>query len=214
MKVQSFTFNPFQENTYVLSDDTQQCIIVDPGCYTPPEKQELSAYIASIQLQPCRLVNTHAHLDHILGNNYVSGLYKLSLEMHDADTAILKAAPVYGEMWGIHAEPSPDPSVLLKEGDTVTFGQTSLKVLFTPGHSPGSICLYAEKEGILIAGDVLFRESIGRTDLPGGDYDTLIRSIREKLFVLPDDVRVFPGHGPDTTIGYERRNNPFLVEGK
>ena len=210
MTIHSFTFNPFQENTYVLSDESKQCIIVDPGCYDAREKAALAEYVESQGLVPVRLVNTHAHIDHILGNNFVAGRYHLGLEMHEADVDILRAAPVYGQMWGVNCEPSPEPSLLLKEGDIVAFGHTKLKVFYTPGHSPGSVCLYAEEEGILVAGDVLFYESIGRTDLPGGDYEELIQSIREKLFVLPDNVQVWPGHGPSTTIGHERQHNPFV----
>ena len=210
MLVQSFTFNPFQENTYVLSDESRQCIVVDPGCYTTEEKHTLRTFIESSGLTPVKLINTHAHIDHILGNHYIADRYGISLEMHEADTAILRAAPVYGQMWGVRPDPSPEPSVLLKEGDTITFGNQSLKVLFTPGHSPGSVCLYSETTHVLVAGDVLFYESIGRTDLPGGDYETLLDSIRTKLFVLPGEVKVFPGHGPSTTIGHEKQNNPFL----
>ena len=212
MNIKSFTFNPFQENTYVLADETGQCIIVDPGCYTQAEKQELDDYILSAGLTPVKLVNTHAHIDHILGNNYVASRFGLPLEMHPADTAILKGAAVYGEMWGIKVEPSPEPSVLLNEGDELLFGNTALRILFTPGHSPGSICFYSENDKAVIAGDVLFYGSIGRTDLPGGDHGTLIRSIRGKLFSLGDEVKVFPGHGPATTIGFERKNNPFLQD--
>jgi len=210
MHIHSFTFNPFQENTYVLSDDTGQCIIVDPGCYTTEEKKELDDYILSSNLKPVKLVLTHGHIDHILGNNHVAGKYGLSPEIHAADAPMLKSAVVLGEMWGIRVEPSPEPSALLNEGDEIRFGNTALSILFTPGHSPGSVCLYQEKEKVVIGGDVLFYESIGRTDLPGGDHATLIRSIRNKLFVLADDVKVFSGHGPATTVGYEKKNNPFL----
>jgi len=210
MQIQSFTFNPFAENTYVLFDETHECVIIDPGCYTENERMELDEFITRKNLKPVKLINTHAHIDHILGNNHVVGKYNLNLEMHPADETVLKAATVYGEMWGIQVEPSPKVSHYLKEGDEVIFGNSRLKILFTPGHSPGSICLYDEEDQIVIAGDVLFYGSIGRTDLPGGDYDTLIGSIRKKLFVLADNVKVFPGHGPATTIGFERVNNPFL----
>ena len=155
-------------------------------------------------------MNTHGHIDHILGNNFVAGKYNLRLEMNALDVDLLQAAPVYGEMWGIHAEPSPDPEVFLTEGDEVSFGNSTLNVIETPGHSKGSISFYSSDNNFVIAGDVLFYGSIGRTDLPGGDFDTLIRSIKEKLFPLGDDCKVYSGHGPETTIGFEKRNNPFL----
>ncbi len=208
--VKFFTFGPFEENTYVLYDETKECIIIDPGCYDANEKHELAEFIESKKLRPVRLLNTHAHIDHILGNNFVAGKYHLKLEMNERDIGILKAAPTYGQMWGIQAEPSPEPEVLLSESDEVRFGNSSLKVLFTPGHSEGSISFYSSENNFVIAGDVLFNGSIGRTDLPGGDFDTLIRSIREKLFPLGDDCTVYPGHGPVTTIGFEKENNPFL----
>jgi hydroxyacylglutathione hydrolase len=208
--VQSFTFGPFEENTYVLFDETRQCIILDPGCYTANEKRELADFIEFEKLKPVKLINTHAHIDHILGNNFVAGKYNLPLEMNELDVKLLKAAPTYGQLWGIQAEPSPEPSVLLEEGDEVKFGNSVLKVLFTPGHSEGSISFYNRENNFVIAGDVLFYGSIGRTDLPGGDFDTLILSIKEKLFPLGDSCKVYSGHGPATSIGFERENNPFL----
>lgn len=209
---QSFTFNPFQENTYVLSDETRECVIIDPGCYTEEEKNELSEYIAANGLKPVKLLLTHAHIDHVLGNNYLCGKYGLKIEMNAIEKELLKSAQLYGEMWGIQVEPSPVPEIFLEEGDTVKFGNSTLQIIFTPGHSPGSICFHDPKQKILIAGDVLFNGSIGRTDLPGGDYGTLITSIREKVFPLGDEYKVYPGHGPATTIGHERKFNPFVGE--
>lgn len=208
--VNSFTFGPFEENTYVLHDETMQCIILDPGCYTADEKRELADFIEINKLKPVKLINTHAHIDHMLGNNFVAGKYNLKLEMNEHDVKLLKAAPTYGQMWGINAEPSPDPDVLLKEGDVVQFGNSKLEVLFTPGHSEGSISFYCREDDFVIAGDVLFYGSIGRTDLPGGNFDTLISSIKEKLFPLGDSCKVYSGHGPETSIGFEKENNPFL----
>lgn len=210
MTVDFFTFNPFQENTYILSDETKQCIIIDPGCYDSNEKDELAAFIENQKLKPVKLINTHCHIDHVLGNKFIADKYNLQLELNFLEIPLLRAVGNYASMYGIYCDPSPEPFALLKEGDVLKFGNTSLQILLTPGHSPGSICLYNEKEKLLIAGDVLFQMSIGRTDLPGGDYDTLIKSIREKLFILPDDVKVCPGHGPATTIGFEKKNNPFL----
>jgi hydroxyacylglutathione hydrolase len=208
--VDFFTFGPFEENTYVLHDETGKCIIIDPGCYDADEKRALVDFIETNKLIPVKLLNTHGHIDHILGNNFIAAKYNLNLEMNRHDVKLLKAASTYGELWGIRAEPSPEPETLLDEGDLVKFGNTTLKVFFTPGHSEGSISFYNSRDNFVIAGDVLFNGSIGRTDLPGGNFETLIKSIKEKLFPLGDDCKVFPGHGPVTTIGFEKENNPFL----
>jgi len=210
LEVKTFTFNPFEENTYVLFDETKECVIIDPGCYTEEEKKELESFISDNKLKPVKLLLTHGHIDHILGNNFVTAKYNLQIEMNKHDVPLLKAAPVYGEMWGIRCEPSPDASQLLDEGDVVSFGNSKLNVFFTPGHSAGSICFYNRENDFVIGGDVLFYGSIGRTDLPGGNFETLIRSIKEKLYHFGDSCRVYSGHGPDTTIGFERQNNPFL----
>ncbi len=211
MTVDTFTFNPFQENTYILSDKTGECIIIDPGCYEPREKEELEGFILQRGLKPVRLINTHCHIDHVLGNRFVQDTYNLQLELSMLEIPLLNAVTEYGTQFGITCEASKEPFAFLVEGEPVTFGQTSLSLLHTPGHSPGGMCLYHEGEKVIVAGDVLFQMSIGRTDLPGGDYDTLIASIREKLFALPDDVTVYPGHGPSTTIGHEKQHNPFLA---
>ena len=208
--IHSFTFNPFSENMYILYDETKEALIIDPGCYTQPEKEELAKFIRDAGIKPVKLLNTHAHIDHVLGNNFVAAKYGLKLEMHEADADLLRSAPVYGQMWGIKPEPSPEPSAFLTEGDEVKFGNSKLDVLYTPGHCPGSITFYSSDEKFAIVGDVLFYGSIGRTDLPGGNHELLIRSIREKLFPLGDDMVVYPGHGPSTTIGFEKQHNPFL----
>ena len=211
LNIKSFTFNTFEENTYVISDDTLECLIIDPGCYSLEEKRELERYIASNNLIPVKILLTHAHIDHILGNNFVSGKYNIPIQMSSIETSLLEAAPEYGKMWGISAEPSPKPALFVKEGIEIIFGKSSLRAIFTPGHSPGSFSYYNEKTKNLFSGDVLFMQSIGRTDLPGGDYETLIRTIEEKILSLEDDVIVYSGHGPSTTIGNERKNNPFLI---
>ncbi len=208
--IQSFTFNPFSENMYILYDETKEALIIDPGCYTQLEKEELAKFILETGLKPVKLLNTHAHIDHVLGNNFVAAKYGLKLEMHEADADLLRSAPVYGQMWGIKPEPSPEPSAFLNEGDVVRFGNSKLDVLFTPGHCPGSITFFSSDEKFAIVGDVLFYGSIGRTDRPGGNHELLISSIREKLFPLGDDMVVYPGHGPSTTIGFEKQHNPFL----
>ncbi|MCC7232249.1 MAG: MBL fold metallo-hydrolase [Bacteroidia bacterium] len=210
IRLQSFTFNPFQENTYLLWDDSRECIIIDPGCYTVAEKQILASFIEDEKLKPVRLLNTHAHIDHILGNAFVCSRYGIQPEIHPGEMDILRAAPVYGEMWGIQAEPSPEPCRIPDPGDRIHAGKFSLEILFTPGHSPASVSFYSPDDRLLIGGDVLFYESIGRTDLPGGDYDTLICSIRERLFVLPPETKVYAGHGPATSISHEMEFNPFL----
>ena len=212
IQVHSFTFNPFQENTYLLSDESTECVIIDPGCYTETEKNELAGFITAKGLKPVKLLLTHAHIDHVLGNNFLCGKFNLKVEMNSIEKDLLKSAQLYGELWGIQVEPSPAPEIFLQEGDVVNFGQSALEIIFTPGHSPGSICFYNRKEKFAISGDVLFYGSIGRTDLPGGDFDTLIRSIREKVFPLGDDYKIYPGHGPSTTIAHEKKYNPFVGE--
>ncbi|WP_187261187.1 MBL fold metallo-hydrolase [Pontibacter beigongshangensis] len=210
MKVTCLTFNPFQENTYLLHDDTKECIVIDPGCYEKQEQQELKQYIAEHGLKVVRLLNTHCHIDHVLGNKFVADTYGVELEIHETDLQTLRSVPVYAPSYGFPMYAEQAPGAFLKEGEPVTFGNTELQVFFTPGHAPGHVVFYSEKDKACIGGDVLFRSSIGRTDLPGGDFDTLIRSIHTKMFTLPDDVTVYPGHGPETTIGFEKKHNPFL----
>lgn len=210
VQVHSLTYNPFAENTYILSAPGGQCIIIDPGCYDQAERDDLVAYITSNGLQPVRLINTHCHVDHILGNAFVAKKYNLGLEIHEGELPVLQAGPMVAGMYAIAYDKSPDPISYLKEGDVISFGGVDLQVLFTPGHSPASICLYNAIDGWVIGGDVLFHENIGRTDLPGGNFDTLIRSIKTKLFTLPNETVVYPGHGIETTVGYEKMFNPFM----
>ena len=206
-----FTFNPFQENTYVVFDETKECVIIDPGCYEAHERIELSNFVIENDLLPVRLLNTHCHLDHVFGNSFVHKTWGIELEIHRGELPVLEAVPQISKFYGVPmGEPSPLPGKFIEEGDVIAFGNTKLEAILTPGHSPASLSFYCREDGLLIAGDVLFKESIGRTDLPGGDFDTLIASIKDKLLPLGDEVKVFPGHGASTTIGYERRNNPFL----
>ena len=209
LHVASFTFNPFQENTYVVHDGSQ-AILFDPGCWNTAEERELEAWFTHNAITPTRLVLTHAHIDHVLGCAWVHKKYGMLPELHRADLPLLQAAPRQGKLYGVHCEPSPEPAHFIEPGDVLRLGNEELKVLFVPGHAPGHIALFSEEHRFVIAGDVLFRDSIGRTDLPGGDTDTLLRSIREQLFPLGDDVAVYCGHGPETTIGRERQKNPFL----
>lgn len=211
LQIRSFEFNPFQENTYVLYDETKQCVIVDPGCYDEQERTELADFIKNEGLDVVLLLNTHCHVDHVLGNYFVKEKYKTKLLIHEADSATLKAVQVYAPGYGMHGYQPAEPDGFLNEGDTVKFGNQSLKVLFVPGHAPGHIAFYDAESRVVIGGDVLFYNSIGRTDLPGGNFNTLIDSIHNKLFTLPDDVTVYPGHGPETTIGFEKRTNPFCA---
>jgi len=209
--IQQFTFNGFQENTYILFDETKECVIIDPGCYDSYEKKVLQNFISEQKLVPKKLLNTHTHIDHILGNQFVSKTFNIGLEINKHDLEALHRTTEYGHLYGFSVEQSPEPINFLNEGDMVKFGNSELEILFTPGHSEGSICFYHRKQKFAISGDVLFYGSIGRTDLPGGDYETLIASIKEKLFPLGDDFKIYSGHGPSTTIGFERKYNSFLI---
>ncbi|NCT92824.1 MAG: MBL fold metallo-hydrolase [Chitinophagaceae bacterium] len=210
LQVKAFTFSPIQENTYVLYTEQNKAIIIDPGCYFPVEQETLKMFFQDTQLEPVQLLNTHCHLDHVFGNHWVHQTYGLELWLHPKEELLLERAPESGARWGLPFENYTGPLHFLREGDTVLLGNDALELIEAPGHSPGSICFYCKAQGFIIGGDVLFRDSIGRTDLPGGDHATLLSSIREKLFTLPDEVVVYPGHGPATTIGYEKRNNPFF----
>lgn len=208
--VKIFTFNPVAENTYILYNQNKEAIIIDPGCYFPAEKELLKTFIGENGLKPVQLINTHCHLDHVFGNKWVYETYALELFIHPNEEMVLQFAPQSGKMWGLPFENYEGPLHFLQEGDIVTLGDYELKVLLAPGHSPGSICFYNEKEKFVIGGDVLFNENIGRTDLPGGNHATLLDSIKTQLYVLPDDVKVYPGHGEPTTIGHEKKYNPYV----
>ena len=210
MEIAQFTFNAFQENTYILYDDTLECLIIDPGCSNKDEENQLENFVASKRLKPVKLINTHCHIDHVLGNRFVQEKYNLPLASHKDEQPVLDANIMVAKMYGLHYTPSPDIEIYLDEPGTIDFGHTSLDILFTPGHSPASISFFHKESLQLIAGDVLFKGSIGRTDLPGGDFDTLIDSIKSKYYPLGDDVRVYPGHGPSTSIIEEKIRNPFL----
>lgn len=212
LKQKSFVFNPFSENTYILYLETGEAIIMDPGNCDSAEDRKLADFIDSNGLRPVLLLNTHAHIDHIFGNHFVHTRYGLLPQLHKADLQILESLEFSAKFYGVRATASPKPEVFLNEGDMVKLGTEEFKVIFAPGHSPGSVCFYSEKHKILWGGDVLFRESIGRTDLPYGSFDDLEHNIRTKLFTLPDDVTVYSGHGPATTIGHEKKHNPFVGE--
>ncbi len=209
-KIKFFTFNPIGENTYILYNESKQCIIIDPGCYFEEENDQLKGFITQNELNPTQLLNTHCHLDHVFGNKMISETYQLTLQMHEKEKPVLAYAPTSGLMYNMPFDNYVGDFILLKEGDTVLLGQDELKVIEVPGHSPGSICFYCAKQNFLIGGDVLFQGSIGRTDLPLGDHETLLLHIKNKLLVLPEETVVHSGHGLPTTIGAEKANNPYL----
>lgn len=214
LKVHKHTFNPFQENTYIIEDETKECVIIDPGCSNERERGQLQQTITAHGLKPVKLLNTHCHIDHFPGNKFVCETYGLLPEFHEVELQVMYAALDYQELFGFRLEASPEPVHYLKGGDEVKFGNTTFSVLFTPGHSPGSLSFYNAGEKIIISGDVLFQGSVGRFDLPGASGKVLLQTIKEKLLTLPDDVKVYSGHGPETFIGVERRNNPFLQGGE
>lgn len=211
IQIHSFVFNPFQENTYILFDETRDALIVDPGCYDRDEQEELSAFIKSNDLKVKVLINTHCHVDHVLGNSFVKDRYKVELGIHPIELSLLRAVKSYAFNYGFAGYHGTEPEYYLNEGDKVKFGNSELQVLFVPGHAPGHIALYSKEQAFCLGGDVLFNRSIGRTDLPGGNFETLINSIQTKLFALPDNTIIFPGHGPSTTIGEEKHYNPYCA---
>ena len=210
LSVRTFTFNPVEENTYVLYNEQGQCCIIDPGCYFPEEKDELKTAIEKAGLTPILLLNTHCHLDHVFGNKFIHDTWRLTLHIHEKEKPVLDYAPAAGLMWQMPFENYEGDLIFVKEGEKIKIGSDELEIRFTPGHSPGSIVFYNQTGGFVIGGDVLFNGSIGRTDLPGGDFETLINSIQTQLFTLPDDTKIYSGHGPLTTIGFEKMYNPFV----
>ncbi len=210
LKIKSFVFSPIQENTYLLYDEFNNCAVIDPGCYYDTEKEQLVGFIQKNGLQPRMLLNTHCHLDHVFGNKHIAETFGLVAQLHQKEEAVLEFAPTSGLMYEMPFDNYAGEFIFLKEGDKIMIGADELKVIEAPGHSPGHICFYCEKQNFIISGDVLFNRSIGRTDLPGGNHQTLLNNIREKLFVLPDETTVYSGHGPVTTIGEEKKYNPFL----
>lgn len=210
LHIHPFTFNPVQENTYVLYNEKGAACIIDPGCYFSSEEQALHGFIQDNKLTPVLLLNTHCHLDHIFGNRFVHQTWGLELHLHRLEKAVLDHGPATAQAWGLSFVNYDGPLNYLNEGVPILIGDEALDILLTPGHSPGSVCFYSKAHKFLIGGDVLFNGSIGRTDLPGGDFKTLEQSIKTKLYTLPEDVIVYPGHGPSTTIGDEMKTNPFV----
>lgn len=211
MTIKTFTFNPFQENTYLVFDETNEAVIIDAGCLQAAEKQALSRFIEDNKLTLKRVLNTHLHLDHQFGNKFLFDTYGIAPEACIEDEFLLENVVAQARSYGSPVTEEAQPlGAYITEKQEITFGNSSLKAIHAPGHSPGSMILYSEKDGVMFAGDVLFQGSIGRTDLPKGDYASLILAITKKLLVLPDSTVVYCGHGPSTTIGYEKKNNPYL----
>ena len=210
INVKIFQFNPLQENTYLMYNEAGDCILVDPGCYSDKERDQLRDFIEAKQLTPIMLVNTHCHLDHVFGNKFVHETYGLELHIHEGEKQVLEMAPTSGLMWNLPFDNYTGSIHFLDQTSHLTLGDETIQVLFTPGHSPASISFYASKSSFVIAGDVLFRESVGRTDLPGGNPAVLVKSITEQLYCLPEETIVYSGHGIPTTIGHEKRHNPYV----
>lgn len=210
LNVSFFTFNAFQENTYIISNEKKQCWIMDPGMYDKRETEQIISYITENQLQPQAIINTHAHIDHIFGVLPLIDKYNIPFGLYELETEVLKMAAGSATVFGFDDfKRVPKPTFFINTG-TLQLGDDILEVYHTPGHSPGSISFYYAPGKWVIAGDVLFSGSIGRTDLPGGNFDTLLNSIRTHLFTLPEETIVLSGHGPETTIGHEKKYNPFL----
>ena len=210
LTVKFFTFSPFSENTYILHDETKECVIIDAGCYTHQEQAILKDYISDKKLKPMMLLCTHAHIDHITGNRFVFDTYGLKPLLHKNDLHVLEAQESVCKKYQLNFDPSPLPEKFIEDGEELHFGNTSLKVLYTPGHSPGHVVFYCALHHLVVNGDVLFKGTIGRTDLPGGNYADLEKSIKTKLYTLPDETTVYAGHGPVTNIGHEKTHNMFV----
>lgn len=208
MNVKSFTFNPFMENTYVIHANGKGAII-DPGCYDPAEQKQLVDFIKEENLDVQMILSTHGHIDHVLGNAFVKRNFNVPLWIGEHDVETFKAVEAYAPNYGFQNYEAAKYDYLIKEGDTIEIGHEKLKVLFVPGHAPGHIAFYHKEDGFVLGGDVLFKESVGRTDMPGGDSDTLMNSIKKELYSLPNDTVVYPGHGERTTVGHEKQFNPF-----
>ena len=208
--IKSFQFSPIVENTYLLYNEFNDCVIIDPGCYYDAEKVVLVSFIEDKKLKPTMLLNTHCHLDHVFGNKFIAEKYNLTLQMHKNEEPVLAFAVTSGLMYNLPFDNYEGDFIFLNDGDTIQLGKDELKVLLTSGHSPGSISFYCAKQNFVIAGDVLFKNSVGRSDLPGGNHEQLIKGIKEKLLTLPNNTIVYNGHGEATMVGIERVENAYL----
>ena len=211
MEIYKFVFSPIDVNTYVVADQSSDCAIIDCGCYNEEEFDELDRFIKNKKLNPVLLLNTHCHLDHIFGNSYVLAKYNLKTNSSELDEINRNNSVQHAMLFGLSMDKPPEPGRFLTENETVNFGSSEFKILHVPGHSPGSLSFYSEKGNCVFTGDALFAGSIGRTDLPGGNYETLIENIKNKLFVLPPQTVVYAGHGSETTIEREMTSNPFFT---
>lgn len=210
IQIRHFVFSAFSENTYILNDETKEAVIIDPGCNSPEEQKRLTDFIAKEELKVVKLLNTHCHLDHVFGNQFVKDTYGVELYIHKLDLANLQNGPSVALFYGVQPFVPSQADVFIDEGDTITFGNSVLEIIFVPGHAPGHIAFVHREQKFTISGDVLFYEGIGRYDFPNSSYNDLMHSIREKMFKLGDDFEVYSGHGPKTTIGHEKKHNPFL----
>lgn len=214
LKIKSFAFNPFQTNTYVLSDESGKAIVIDPAFVDTNEQEIFDNYLSINDLKLVGVYNTHLHFDHCFGAEYIKKKYGLGYAAHPSGLQFIKNASKQTAAYGIQAPEIEAPSFEISEKETIKFGNSELRILNTPGHAAGSLCFVSDSDHFVITGDVLFRESIGRTDLPTGDLDLLLESIHNKLFTLGGDYKVYPGHGPSTTIAEEISGNPFLKFGE
>ena len=210
IQIKKFNFNPVAVNAYLLWDETGKAVLIDPACYYSDEEDELAYFVEKQELTIVQLLNTHGHFDHLMGNGFAAQKWNLKVWIHSGDANLPGQAKQYATLFGITMNQPPADVEILTEGDVIKFGNTELKVIHVPGHSPGSVAFYGEQDKILIVGDIIFEGSVGRTDLPGGNHDLLISGIREKLMVLDSEVKIYPGHGGSTTVGQEKRTNPFL----
>lgn len=210
LNVHSFVFNAFQENTYIVFDENGLCAIFDPGMSNYEEEATFASFIAENNLKPIALYNTHCHIDHVLGNHFIFEKYGLIPQFHEGEVPVLVAVQNMAPMYGFRYETSPIAETFLEESQSIEIGEHALQILLVPGHSPAHLCFYSAPDGFVIGGDVLFRNSIGRTDLPGGNHQQLLDNIQQKMYTLPDETVVYPGHGPSTTIGFEKETNPFV----
>jgi glyoxylase-like metal-dependent hydrolase (beta-lactamase superfamily II) len=210
LTIHSFCFNAFQENTYVVYNEQKNAIIIDPGCYLRNEQESLVNFITENKLLPTLLLNTHCHLDHVFGNNFVSEAYGLTAHFHKNEQPVIDRLPEGGARWGVPCEPYKGPVQYIDQDEIIKFGNDAFKVLFTPGHSPGSVCFYHQNQDFIIGGDLIFKDGVGRTDLPGSNPLDLMNSIKTQILPLPDTLKIYSGHGPETTLGRERKSNPYL----
>ena len=212
MNIARFVFNPIAENTYVVWDETGEAAVIDAGHSTAAEDARLDEFLAQKGLRPVVAINTHGHFDHALGVPHLKKTYDIPFAAHAGDGFLLRNAGPSGRIFGVKTGELPDIDIDLGQRETIGFGNTELQIIHTPGHTPGHVCLFEPGSRVVFTGDTLFADSIGRTDLPGGDYSWIMRSIIDKLLPLGGDVVVYPGHGPDTTIGHEAASNPFITE--